>query len=70
MPRKNDQDFLKSMLVVLEEALVFNEKAIAKVRTGQPLQNLISELNGNALYINNAIDRVKIRMRQKTHNLV
>lgn len=70
MPRKNDQDFLKSMLVVLEEALVFNEKAMAKVRTGQPLQNLISELNGNALYINNAIDRVKIRMRQKTHNLV
>lgn len=66
MPRKNDQDFLKSMLVVLEEAIVFNEKAMAKVRTGQPLQNLISELNGNALYINNAIDRVKIRMRQKT----
>lgn len=70
MPRKNDQDFLKSMLVVLEEALVFNEKAMAKVRTGQPLQNLISELNGNALYINNAIDRLKIRMRQKTQHLV
>lgn len=70
MPRKNDQDFLKSMLVVLEEALVFNEKAMAKVRTGQPLQNLISELNGNALYINNAIDRVKIRMRQKTKGVV
>lgn len=70
MPRKNDQDFLKSMLVVLEEAIVFNEKAMAKVRTGQPLQNLISELNGNALYINNAIDRLKIRMRQKTQHLV
>lgn len=70
MPRKNDQDFLKSMLVVLEEALVFNEKAMAKVRTGQPLQNLISELNGNALYINNAIDRVKIRMRQKIKGVV
>lgn len=69
-PRRNDQDFFSGLLVLLEEALIFNEKAMNKVRTGQPLQNLISELNGNKLYIQQSMDRINIRAKQKARGIV
>ncbi len=70
MPRKTDPEFMRDLLVFLTEAMVYNDRAMEKVRKGLPLQTMISELNGNKLYLNQAMQRIATRMTQKAKGLV
>lgn len=69
MARKNESDFLRSLLVLLTEALVFNDQAISRVRNGEPYQKMISDLNGNKLYLTQTMEWINTRIRKKAQGL-
>lgn len=54
---------------MMTEALIYNDNAISRVRKGEPMQTLISDLNGNKLYLNRAMDRIAARIEKKARGL-
>lgn len=66
MPRKTDAEFLRGLLVLLAEAMVFNDKAVVKAKQGAVPLSMISELSGNKLYLQQAMERISIRMSNLT----
>lgn len=69
MARKNESDFLRSLLVLLQEALVYNDQMMDRVRKGQPLQTMISDLNGNRLYLTQTMEWISTRITKKARGL-